>query len=219
MHKGEMQVMNPTATLQMNDQTQNCCGAWWAVYTRHQHEKSVAGMLENKGFEVFLPVYESERRWKDRATTILLPLFPSYVFVRGELNRRLQIVSTPGAHMIVSNGSQFCEIPDQEISAIRRAVESPNRIEPHPALNMGDRVRVVRGALEGLQGILLRKRSSCRLILNVAMLAQSAAVEVNALDVELLEPKHSANGFAGQEQKTNWTTEGNLGRHAVAAAL
>ena len=39
---------------------------WWALYTRHQHEKAVAEMLTTKGFEVFLPLYESTRRWRDR---------------------------------------------------------------------------------------------------------------------------------------------------------
>ena len=161
---------------------------WWAVYTRHQHEKSVADQLERKGLEVFLPLYESDRRWKDRTKTLTLPLFPSYVFVRGDSERRLQIVSTPGAHMIVSNGSRFSEIPEEEIDAIRRALQSKHAVEPHPLLHAGDRVRVIRGALEGLEGILVRKRNSYRLILTVAMLAQSAAVEVSALDVEPILP-------------------------------
>ena len=56
---------------------------WWALYTRHQHEKAVAEMLSAKGFEVFLPLYDSQRRWKDRKMTISLPLFPCYLFVRG----------------------------------------------------------------------------------------------------------------------------------------
>ena len=58
---------------------------WWAVYTRHQHERSIEEMLSAKGFEVFLPLYESTRRWKDRRKVIALPLFPCYVFVRGGL--------------------------------------------------------------------------------------------------------------------------------------
>ena len=48
----------------------NEASAWWALYTRHQHEKTVAEMLSAKGFEVFLPLYESIRRWKDRSKKI-----------------------------------------------------------------------------------------------------------------------------------------------------
>ena len=68
---------------------------WWALYTRHQHEKVVADMLLAKGFEVFLPLYTSKRRWKDRTKTLSMPMFPCYVFVRGGLHRRLEVMTTP----------------------------------------------------------------------------------------------------------------------------
>jgi len=157
---------------------------WWALYTRHQHERAIADMLCAKGFEVFLPVYESVRRWKDRRKVLSLPLFPCYVFVRGELGRRLQILTTPGIHMILSNGETFAAIPETEIQAIRRTVEGQFRVEPHPFLKCGDRVRVKRGSLQGIEGILVRKRNLFRLVLSVEMLAQSVGVEVDAADVE-----------------------------------
>jgi transcription antitermination factor NusG len=157
---------------------------WWALYTRHQHEKTVAEVLSAKGFEVFLPVYESMRRWKDRTKLLSLPLFPGYVFVRGDLDRRLQVVSTPGVHMILSRGDELAVIPAAEIRAIRLTLEGPNLVEPHPFLNCGQRVRVKQGPLEGVEGILVRKKNLCRLVLSVDMLAQSVAVEVDAADVE-----------------------------------
>jgi transcription antitermination factor NusG len=158
--------------------------AWWAVYTRHQHEKTVAEMLSTKGFEVFLPLHDSMRRWKDRQKVLSLPLFPCYVFVRGRLSRRLQVVTTPGIHMLLSRGEQIAVIPEDEIVAIRRAVNGNYRIEPHPFLKCGERVRVTRGSLEGVEGILVRKKSLFRLVLSVDMLAQSVGVEVAASDVE-----------------------------------
>jgi transcription antitermination factor NusG len=158
--------------------------AWWAVYTKHQHEKSVAEMLSGKGFEVFLPLHESMRRWKDRQKLLSLPLFPCYVFVRGLLSRRLQVVTTPGIHMVLSKGEQIEVIPENEIDAIRRAVLGSYRIEPHPFLKVGERVRVTRGSLEGVEGILVRKKNLFRLVLSVDMLAQSVGVEVAASDVE-----------------------------------
>jgi transcription antitermination factor NusG len=171
--------------------------AWWAVYTQHQHEKTVAEMLSGKGFEVFLPVHESMRRWKDRQKLLSLPLFPCYVFVRGVLSRRLQVVTTPGIHMILSRGEQIEVIPETEIDAIRRAVQGSYRIEPHPFLKIGERVRVTRGSLEGVEGILVRKKNLYRLILSVDMLAQSVGVEVAASDVEPvagLSPKSTSSG-------------------------
>jgi transcription antitermination factor NusG len=158
--------------------------AWWALYTRHQHEKVVADMLMAKGFEVFLPLYDSTRRWKDRKKVLSLPLFPCYLFVRGGLDRKLQVVTTPGVHMMLYHGDRVATIPEQEIEAIQRAVDGPYRVEPHPFLKCGMRVRVTRGALDGVEGILIRKKNLCRLILSVDMLAQSVAVEVEAADVE-----------------------------------
>jgi transcription antitermination factor NusG len=158
--------------------------AWWVLYTRHQHEKTVAEMLSAKGFEVFLPLYESIRRWKDRSKMLTLPLFPCYVFVRGGLNRRLQVVTTPGIHMILFHGEDVATVPEAEIQAIRKAVEGPFRVEPHPFLKCGERVRVTRGSLEGVEGILVRKKNLYRLVLSVNMMAQSVAVEIDATDVE-----------------------------------
>ncbi|MGB6160008.1 MAG: UpxY family transcription antiterminator [Acidobacteriaceae bacterium] len=158
--------------------------AWWAVYTRHQHEKTVAEVLSTKGFEVFLPLHDSMRRWKDRQKVLSLPLFPCYVFVRGKLSRRLQVVTTPGIHMILSRGEQIAVVPEEELLAIRRAVNGNYRVEPHPFLKVGERVRVTRGSLEGVEGILIRKKNLFRLVLSVDMLAQSVGVEVAASDVE-----------------------------------
>lgn len=157
---------------------------WWALYTRHQHEKAVAEMLRAKGLDVFLPLYESVHRWKDRNKTLVLPLFPCYLFVRERVNGRLLTLSTPGIHMLLTLGERVAVIPDEEIAAIQHALRDPARIEPHPFLRCGERVRVIRGSLLGLEGLLVRKKNLCRLILSVQMLAQAAAVEVNASDVE-----------------------------------
>ena len=157
---------------------------WRALYTRHQHEKLVASVLLIKGFDVFLPLYPSVRKWKDRMKKLSLPLFPSYVFVRDSLARRLQILTTPGVHKMLMVGEQPAVIPEGEIEAIRRAVQSSLRVEPHPFLRCGDRVRVKSGRLEGIEGILTRKKNLYRLILSVELLGQSAAVEVDAAIVE-----------------------------------
>src|SRR5579863_4567904 len=116
--------------------------SWWALYTKHQHEKAVADALMLKGFEVFLPLYESVRTWKDRKKTISIPLFQCYVFLRGGLQKRLQVVSTPGVFSVLSRGEQVATIPDIEISAIQRSLAEGMQVEPHPYLNCGDRVRV-----------------------------------------------------------------------------
>src|ERR1700739_303858 len=172
--------------LQRIETRQEIGSPWCVVYTRHQHEKSVGEILETKGFEVFLPLYESTRRWKDRRKVLSLPLFPCYVFVRGAIDRRLPVLTVPGVHMIISHGDRIATVADDEIEAIRRTIEGPFSVEPHPFLRCGERVRMVRGSLEGVEGILTRKKNLYRLVLSVEMLAQSVAVECDALDVEPL---------------------------------
>src|ERR1700730_18138256 len=159
---------------------------WYATYARHQHEKTVAQILTSKGFEVLLPLYQSVCRWKDRTKTLSLPLFPCYVFLKGGLERRLDILTTPGIYALVSTAGSPNAIPPAEIEALRRTIESGASLEPHPFLKCGDLVRVKCGPLTGVQGILVRKKNLYRLIISVEMLGQSAAVEVDALLVERL---------------------------------
>jgi transcription antitermination factor NusG len=157
---------------------------WWALYTRYQREKMVAETLTNKQFEVFLPLYASVRRWTDRQKTLFLPMFPGYVFVRGGLDRRLEIVTTPGVQTILFYGEQVAAIPETEINNIRRMVEGPYRVEPHPYLKCGEKVRITRGSLKGIEGVLVRKKNLYRMVLSMDLLHQSVAVEIDAGDVE-----------------------------------
>ncbi len=158
--------------------------AWHALYTRHQHEKLVADLLSRKNFSVFLPLYEATHRWKDRIKKLWLPLFPSYVFVKGGLDRQLQMMMTPGVHSLVAYSGQAAAIPDEQIEAVRRMVEGPLRAEPHPFLKCGDTVRVTTGPLAGVEGILVRKKNRTRLVLSIEMLMKSVAVEIDAWMVE-----------------------------------
>ncbi len=157
---------------------------WWALYTRYLCEKMVAQTLTSKRFEVFLPLYASVRRWTDRQKTLFLPIFPGYVFVRGGLHRRLEIVMTPGVQTILFYGEQVAAIPETEIHNIRRMVEGPFRVEPHPYLKCGEKVRITRGSLKGIEGVLVRKKNLYRMVLSMDLLHQSVAVEIDASDVE-----------------------------------
>lgn len=159
-------------------------GAWHALYTRHQHEKTIADLLSRKNFEVFLPQYEATHRWKDRLKKLTLPLFPSYVFVKGGLDRQLQIMTTPGVYSLVASAGRAAEIPEEQIEAVRRMVEGPLRVEPHPFLQCGDTVRVTAGPLRGIEGVLVRKKNLTRLVISIEMLMQSVTVEIDAWMVE-----------------------------------
>lgn len=160
-------------------------GPWCALHTRHQHEGTVARILTTKGVEVFLPTYRTIHRWKDRKKQLELPLFPGYLFFTYQSERRIQVLSTPGVHTILMTGvNSPAEIPQEEILAIRRAVESPLHVEPHPYWKGGDVVRIKSGPLEGLEGVVSRSKDAFRVVLSVEMLGKSAAVEIDAGSVE-----------------------------------
>ncbi|GAC1700358.1 MAG: UpxY family transcription antiterminator [Candidatus Acidiferrum sp.] len=165
--------------------------AWYAVYTKHQHEKSATELLSKKGFEVFLPLYSARHQWKDRAKNVLLPVFPCYLFLRTNLHRKLDILRTPGVFWLVENGGHACPVPDSDIEAVRRIVQSPREVKPHPFLKSGDRVRVLVGPLAGVEGILTRFKNGYRVVLSVDLLQKAVAVEV---DISIVKPVVGANG-------------------------
>lgn len=158
--------------------------AWYAVYTRFQHEKNAARVLEGKGFEILLPVYQSLHRWKDRNKLVTLPLFPCYLFLRTALARRVEVLKTPGVRWIVGNTNGDISVPEGEIDAIRRVASTPSRVQPHPFLRHGQAVRLRRGPLEGLEGILTRVKNQFRVVISVELVQRSVAVEVDLSDVE-----------------------------------
>src|SRR3974377_2607918 len=94
--------------------------AWYAVHTKYQHEKAVARILAQKGFDIFLPVYDVAHRWKDRTIQLSLPLFPFYVFMQGGLDRRLHVLNTPGVFGFVGWSGRAAAIPEAEIEAVLR---------------------------------------------------------------------------------------------------
>jgi transcription antitermination factor NusG len=187
--------------------------SWYALYTRHQHEKIVDQILTNKGFDTFLPLYTTTHHWKDRTKALSLPLFPCYVFLKGGIERRLQILTTPGIYGLVSSAGQPAAIPDIEIEAIRRVVESGARVESHPYLKCGNWVRVKSGPLTGIEGILVRKKNISRLVLSVEILGTAAAIEIAAFQVEAVNAPLIRNSGAGPEARSMHT------RAAEAIAL
>jgi transcription antitermination factor NusG len=177
MHMAEMEIRGATGTPN-----------WYVIFTRHQHEKSVAFALSNKNHEVYLPLYRSVRQWQDRAKQLWFPLFPCYVFIREGMDRQLPILTTPGVIHIVGWSGRPAVVPQSQLEAVRRIMESCLVVETHPYLRSGDRVRVKTGPLMGLEGILTRKKGEARLVVSMEMLGQSAAVEIDVLNVERIGP-------------------------------
>ena len=155
---------------------------WFAAYTCANHEKRVVEHFEARAVEHFLPLYASVRRWKDRRVQLELPLFPGYVFVRIAVGARLRVLEVPGVVRLVGFNGQPYPLSDGEIESLR--IMNGSRIEPHPYLSVGARVRIKSGPLAGVEGNLVRKKNTLRVVLSLDLIARSAAVEVDSADVE-----------------------------------
>src|SRR5262249_16744043 len=132
-----------------------------------------------KGYEEYLPMYRSRRRWSDRVKQIDLPLFPGYIFCKFDVTQRLPIVVTPGVISVVGYGRMPLAIPEHEITAVQRIVNSRMPDGPWPSLWGGQRVHVRYGPLQGLEGVVHEVRNTYHLIISVTLLSRSVSVLID----------------------------------------
>jgi transcription antitermination factor NusG len=157
---------------------------WFAAYTHSHHEKRVASHFAERQIEAFLPLYAARHRWKNRCEMNLeLPLFPSYVFVHIDPRERVRVLEVPGVQSLVGFGRTLAPLPQFEIEALRAGL-GQRKIEPHPYLVIGERIRIKAGPMAGLEGVLVRKKNNFRVVLALDIIMQSVAVEVDADDLE-----------------------------------
>ena len=151
---------------------------WFALRVKSRCEKLVATIANNKGFEEFLPVYQSRRRWSDRVKSVEFPLFPGYVFCRLDPQRRMPLLTIPGVLHFVGIGKVPMPLEDAEVEVIQAAVKSGLVTEPWPFLEVGQRVRLEQGPLAGVEGIFVGTSRQDRLVVSVTLLKRSVAVNM-----------------------------------------
>lgn len=157
---------------------------WYAAYTRPRHEKRVAEELERKAVEIFLPVYETMRKWKNGRHRIQLPLFPGYAFVRISLNDRLNVLRVPGVvNLVGANGTPIA-LQESELTNLRQALSIGTLAKPHPFLTEGRRVRVTSGPFAGLEGLLKRRKGQAGVVVSLILIQRSVLVEVDSAELE-----------------------------------
>ncbi len=168
----------------------NCCAGprWFAAWTKSRQEKAAAAMLESLGVANFLPLKTELRQWSDRKQKVSVPLFSGYLFVRVSMTSgdKLRVLKAPGVAGFVGNSKGPLPIPDQQVEAVRAVIARRVECTVHSLLEEGDPVRVVRGALAGVEGRLVRMNSSSRLVISVELIHRSIAVTIARDDVERL---------------------------------
>lgn len=160
---------------------------WWVLHTKPRTEKAVARSLYTAGVPFFLPVYEQTRRVGGRVQTSHLPLFPGYVFLRAGDEGRLRALET-------NQVANCIPVPDQarlrgELEAVYRVMTSGAPIGPESRLTPGTAVTIAKGPLAGVKGTVLRRGNKLTLVLEVQMLRQGVAVEIESWMVEAIPPQ------------------------------
>lgn len=149
---------------------------WYAAYTIPRFEKKVRDELVKKHIEVYLPVQQVYRQWSDRVKKTEIPLFPSYIFIKGTEIDRQNALRTKGILKFVSFGGKPAQVGDRDINSIRKLENLELEVEHD--LVTGDTVRIIRGPLAGIQGTLFSKKGKHRFSVRIDAIRQSLSLEV-----------------------------------------
>jgi transcription antitermination factor NusG len=160
---------------------------WYAVQVRANHELTAADHLRGRGYTPFVPLYKRRTNWSDRIKVVDAALFPGYLFCRLNPQDRLPILSIPQVIQIIGNSRVPIPLDEVEIQSIQALVASGLPSQPWPYLRAGERVRIERGPLSGLEGTLLEVRGNRHLVLSVTLLQRSVAVEIEQTSVRSVE--------------------------------
>lgn len=156
---------------------------WYALWTHSHFEQVVYDQLCAKGFDLFFPKVEVWSRRGGLRRLIRLPLFPGYLFLRRSMDKRsyIEVCKAKGLVRILGERwDRLAVIPDREIEVIQRVLEAPIPAIPHPYLREGQRVRITRGPLAEVEGILLRiNPDKGLLVVSIELLQRSVAVEID----------------------------------------
>ncbi len=169
------------------EQTEKLEPKWYAVHLRSRHEFQVFERLRMKGTEAFLPTVERLRRWKDRKKLIAFPLFPGYLFIHIPKvpQEILAVLKVKGVvRLLCSVPGEPDSVPDEQIISLKKLIESKETLDPYPYLNEGQKVRIKKGPLIGVEGLLVEKLGRHMLVLSVDVLRQGIALTIDASDVE-----------------------------------
>ena len=164
---------------------------WFALHVKVRQERAAAAALHSRGFEAFLPLCKTRRRWSDRIKDLEVPLFSRYLFCQFNMQERHRVLTTLGVEYIVGIAKIPIPISDVEIAALEAVMKSGAAAQPWPFLQAGQWVRIEGGAsagLAGFEGILLDFRGRRRLVISVTLLQRSVAVEIDRLDVTPVAP-------------------------------
>jgi transcriptional antiterminator NusG len=162
----------------MYDDTTGESASWFALTVRPRFDRAVVQTLESQGFETFLPQYRRRPHHGMPSQDPEVPLFPGYVLCRFDVRRPSRVLETPGVIRILGDGAEPAAVSSREVASLQTAIRVGLPLEPFPFVQTGARMRIERGALAGVEGIVLSSRAKLRLVLSITLLQKSALLEI-----------------------------------------
>jgi len=161
---------------------------WCVLWTHSNCEQLVHDQLAAKGFDLFLPTVEAWCRRGGVRRLSRLPLFRGYLFLRDAMDKAsyLEVSKARGlVRVLGERWDQLDVVPDSEIHAVQRLMGSGLPMLPHPYLREGQRVRITRGPLADVEGIVIRmNHKKGLLVVSVNLLRRSIAVQLDCTALE-----------------------------------
>lgn len=149
---------------------------WWVVRTKSRQEKALAWDFFLRKMDYFLPMVSRPQKCKGRMRSSVLPLFNGYMFFKGDLSDRQNVLRT-------GRVAQLLEVENQkglsrELGELALATAGSHYLELCDFVQTGQLVRIINGPFRGVEGIVKKQKNRTRLILNVAAIRQAAAIEI-----------------------------------------
>lgn len=152
---------------------------WYVLYTTSRAEKKVAQRLKEKGLEVYLPIVEELRQWSDRKKKVQKALFNGYLFVKTSRTNLWEALQVPGAVKFVHFAGEHATVREEEILTIQRILETGVAVETESGeIEKGQRVSIIGGALEGMEGECINKGNKDYFIIRIPGIAQHMLVNI-----------------------------------------
>ena len=161
---------------------------WYAVHTKPHKERAVEELLLSRGIGAYLPVLR-ERKRGPRGEAAERPFFSCYLFAQMNLDTvALSSVNwAPGVNRVVSFGGQPAVVPEDVLDWLQRHLEriDPRQFHRGLPLRPGDRLRVAKGPLKGVEAIFDQRLSSGdRARVFVEILGRLTACQIQLGDLE-----------------------------------
>ena len=155
---------------------------WWVLYTKSRQEKALARDLHAKKIPFFLPLVKQTKLCRKRRVTTEVPVFAGYVFLFGTREDRVEGLTTNRVSRTLPRGDEFQLHSD--LRQLQRLIESGAPLTVEQRLSPGNSVRVKSGSFAGMEGTIISRRGTNRLLIRINFLQQGVSVCIDDFVLE-----------------------------------